>query len=130
VPRTAIHFYREKEGGDVPFKTWLKELARQNAKAHKKCLTYLKHLQQEGHELKRPTADTLRNGIYELRPSYQGVNYRILYGFAGQGLVVVSHGITKEKRVPRAEIDRAVARLAKYKQNPTKHAYPEDVIDG
>jgi len=83
-----------------------------------------------GHELKRPTADLLCGGIYELRPSYQGVNYRILYGFAGQGLVVVSHGITKEKRVPPQEIDKAAARLNKFRQNPKKHAYPEDVIDG
>jgi len=129
MPETTIHFYRE-EDGKVPFKMWLEELAKKNAKAHRKCLTYLSHLQREGHELKRPTADTLRDGIYELRPTYHGVNYRILYGFAGQGLVVVSHGITKEKRVPSAEIDKAITRLAKYEQNPAKHAYPEDVIGG
>jgi len=129
VPETTIHFYREEEG-TVPFKIWLEQLAERNAKAHKKCLTYLKHLQREGHQLKRPTVDLLRDGVYELRPSYQGVNYRILYGFVGQGLVVVSHGITKEKRVPPAEIDKAAARLKRYKQNPAKHAYPEGNLDG
>lgn len=127
MPETTIHFFRE--GDTVPFKTWLEELARTNANAHKKCLTYLQHLQREGHELKRPTADFLRDGIYELRPTYQGVNYRILYGFAGQGLVVVSHGIIKERRVPRAEIDKAVTRLEKYKRDPKKHGYPEDLLD-
>ena len=87
MPETTIHFYREDDG-TVPFTEWLEELSRRNAKARKKCLAYLKHLQSEGHELRRPTADLLRDGVYELRPSFQGVNYRILYGFVGQGLVV------------------------------------------
>jgi len=43
VPETTIHFYREDDG-TVPFKAWLEERARRNAKAHKKCLTYLTHL--------------------------------------------------------------------------------------
>lgn len=129
MPEVTLHFYRE-DNKAVPFKVWLEALAHQNAKAHKKCLAYLRHLQREGHELRRPTCDLLREGIYELRPSYQGVHYRILYGFAGQSLVVVSHGLTKEKRVSPQDIDKAVSRLAKYKQNPKKHTYPEDVIDG
>jgi hypothetical protein len=47
-------------------------------------------LEQQGHELRRPIADFLRDGIYELRPSVQGVNYRILYFFSGRNVVVVS----------------------------------------
>lgn len=85
----------------------------------------MNHLRAEGHRLGRPIAAILRDGIYELRPSYQGVHYRILYGFVGQDAVLVSHGITKERRVPPSEIDKAAARLAKYKKNPKKHAYPE-----
>jgi hypothetical protein len=129
MPETAIHFFKQDDG-TVPFKCWLEQLARRNPKAHKKCIAYLKHLRTEGHRLGRPIAATLRGGIYELRPSYQGVHYRILYGFAGQQLVVVSHGIIKERRVPPTEIDRAVARLAKYRREPIRHAYPEDIIDG
>lgn len=128
MAQVTIHFYRE-ENGSVPFEQWLEDLAKRNTKAYKKCLTYLKHLQREGHELKRPTSATLRDGIHELRPTYQGVNYRILYGFAGQALVVVSHGITKQKRVPPAEIEKAVVRLAKYKRNPQLHAHPRDRFD-
>ena len=128
MAETTVHFYREDDG-TVPFKVWLDELAQRDVKAHKKCLTYLRHLQREGHELRRPTADLLRDGVYELRPSFQGVNYRILYGFSGLGPVVVSHGITKEKRVPAAEIDKAAARLVAYRQDPKKHTYPEDVLN-
>jgi hypothetical protein len=44
-----------------------------------------------GHELRRPEADFLRDGIYELRASLGGVHHRILYFFlprrgGGRGL--------------------------------------------
>jgi phage-related protein len=129
VLETAIHFFREDDGS-VPFKEWLEELAARHAKAHKKCLAYLLQLRAEGHVLRRPIAAPLRDGVYELRPSYQGVHYRILYGFVGTGLVVVSHGTTKEDRVPSAEIDRAARRLAAYRKDPRKHSYPEDILNG
>lgn len=63
-----------------------------------------------GHELRRPVADSLREGVYELRPSHQGVAYRILYFFNGHDVVVLSHGITKGQKVPDEEIRRAVQR--------------------
>ena len=66
-----------------------------------------------GHELRRPEADFLRNGIYELRASYRGVNYRMLYFFAGLGIVVVSHGLIKDREVPPNEIDLASERKKK-----------------
>ena len=38
-------------------------------------------LRELGHELRRPEADTLWDGIYELRASVQGVHYSVLYFF-------------------------------------------------
>ena len=125
----TIHFFKDIDG-TVPFQEWLVRLAARNPKAHKKCIAYLNHLRAEGHRLGRPIAAMLRDGVYELRPSYQGVHYRILYGFAGHDVVVVSHGITKERRVPPREIDKAAARLARYKSDPKKHAYPEAQFNG
>jgi len=49
----------------------------------------------------------LRDGIYELRASYQGVHYRMLYFFTGRAVVVLSHGFAKERVVPAREIDLA-----------------------
>lgn len=43
-----------------------------------------------GHELRRPEADFLRDGIYELRVSLQGQQYRMLYFFHGKVVAVVS----------------------------------------
>src|SRR5437016_14453652 len=48
-----------------------------------------------GHELRRPEADLLRDGIYELRASVQGVHHRVLYFFHGAAVAVVSHGIAE-----------------------------------
>ncbi len=68
-------------------------------------------LRELGHELRRPEADYLREGIYELRAKYQRVNYRILYFFAGRQAVVVTHGILKQvAAVPAKEIDLAIRR--------------------
>jgi phage-related protein len=61
-------------------------------------------------KLRRPETDLLRDGIYELRASYQGVHYRMLYFFAGKAVVVLSHGLTKERVVPPREIDQALKR--------------------
>ena len=99
---------------------WLRTLP---AKVQDKCLAYLLRLEAQGHELRRPLAALLRDGIYELRPSYQGVQYRILYFFAGRNVIVVSHGIKKEAEVPAVEIKRAVERRKKFEANPKAHAF-------
>lgn len=39
----------------------------------------------------------------------------------------MSHGITKEKRVPAKEIDLAVERLAKFRGNPRKYCSTDEV---
>src|SRR6266581_957996 len=77
---------------------------------------------QLGHELRRPEADFLRDGIYELRVRHQRVNYRMLYFFHGQAAVVVSHGLTKEKAVPPREIDMAVDRKKRFAANPDRYS--------
>jgi hypothetical protein len=71
-----------------------------------------------GHELRRPVADSLRGGIHELRPSHQGLPYGVLYFFNGHDVVVLSHGITKGRRVPDAEIRRAIQRKQLVLEDP------------
>ena len=78
-----------------------------------------------GHELRRPEADFLRDGIYELRASLGGVHHRILYFFHGAIAAVVSHGLVKERGVPPKQIDRAVERQKRFEANPAKHTYEE-----
>ena len=84
----------------------------------------IERLEERGHELRRPEADYLRDGVYELRVRHKSVNYRMLYFFHDQ-TAVVSHGLTKEDVVPNREIDLAMSCNAKFKQDPEKHTYKE-----
>jgi hypothetical protein len=118
MPQSEVIFY--KEGETVFVREWLKGLPN---KVQRKCLTFIARLEVEGHELRRPIADFLRDGIYELRPSYQGVHYRILYFFSGQDVVVLSQGITKESEVLDVEINRAVERKKRFEADPKAHTY-------
>lgn len=119
MPPTEIIFYRD-EDGQVPLLDWLDGLP---AKARLKCLARLQRLEILGHELRRPEADYLRDGIYELRASFQGVHYRMLYFFHKTQAIVVSHGLTKEREVPAVEIDRAIGRKLQFKRTPEKHTF-------
>lgn len=91
----------------MPLLAWLDELP---TKVRAKCIERIDRLGQLGHELRRPEADFLRDGIYELRASHQGVHYRMLYFFAGRAVVVISHGLTKERIVSPREIALAIER--------------------
>jgi phage-related protein len=106
LAQTEVFFFREANES-VPLLEWLDRLP---TKVKAKCTERIDRLGEMGHELRRPEADFLRDGIYELRASYQGVHYRVLYFFAGKAVVVLSHGLTKEKEVPPREIDQAVER--------------------
>jgi phage-related protein len=89
------------------------------------CYLRLERLREMGHKLRRPAADFLRDGIYELRVSRGGVHYRILYFFHGAIAAVVSHGLVKERVVPPKQIDHAVERKKRFEANPAKHTYEE-----
>lgn len=110
MAQTEIFFFREPKDDSVPLLEWLNEMP---VKVQAKCAERIDRLGELGHELRRPEADFLRDGIYELRASYQGVHYRMLYFFTGKAVVVVSHGLTKEREVPPKEMARAVERKKK-----------------
>src|SRR5437764_819134 len=96
VPQTRIVLFREA-GGTVPLLEWLDRVPEA---ARDKCTVRIRRLAALGHELRRPEADYLRDGIYELRARLGSSNYRILYFFAGRLAVVLTHGLTKEDVVP------------------------------
>jgi phage-related protein len=101
---------------------WFNQLP---AKVQDKCYLRLERLREMGHELRRPEADFLRDGIYELRVRLRGIHHRILYFFHGTIAAVVSHGLVKERVVPPKEIDRAVVRKRRFEANPPLHTYEE-----
>lgn len=75
--------------------------------------------------VRRPEADYLQDGIYELRVGLEGSNYRMLYFFHGNQAVVISHGLIKERAVPVKEINRAIERKKQFEQDPDRHTYQE-----
>jgi phage-related protein len=130
MPTTRVIFYRDGTG-NVPVIDWLDELERQNLKASIKCLERIELLGSMGNELRRPVADILRDGIYELRATHQRVQYRLLYFFHGRNIAIVAHAIVKEgAEVPDIDIDRAIERKQLFINDPDTHSYEQEIPDG
>lgn len=129
MPTTEVLLYQEADG-TIPVLDWLKELRRKNRAAFEKCLYLLDLLEQFGRELRRPRADFLRDGVYELRTEVRNVNYRLLYGFVGKDVAVVAHALIKEAKVPDRDIDLATARLEQFRRAPEQHTAAKEEIHG
>ena len=121
MPKTTVVFYQE-DAATVPVLDWLDRLP---AKAQDKCRVRIERLRDLGHELRRPEADFLRDGIYELRVRLGTTNYRMLYFFHGRIAAVLAHGLIKENEVPRRDLDIAIRRKAKFELDPARHTFKE-----
>jgi hypothetical protein len=130
VPETRVVFYQE-ESGEVPVLEWLKRLLKKDRKGYANCVARIKQLATSGYELRRPAADYLRDGIYELWAKHIHVQYRILYFFHGQNVAILAHAITKEEAaVPPIDIERTIARKLLFEESPEVHTYAEEQEDG
>lgn len=118
MPKTEIILFAEDDGTS-PLLEWLDG---QQLKAQNKCIVRIERLAELGHELRRPEADYLRDGIYELRAALQGIQYRMLY-FFHRKQAIISHGLIKQREVPPKEIDLAIKRNVRFETNPLKHTY-------
>jgi phage-related protein len=118
VPKTEVIIFAEEDGSSLLL-GWLDQMPQ---KVQDKCIVKIERLVELGHVLRRPEADYLRDGIYELRISYRGINYRILYFFHGRQ-AILSHGLLKESEVPTKEIDFAISRRKLFETSPSKHTY-------
>ncbi len=125
MPRTDVVFCQE-DRRNVPVLAWLKELRRADQRAYESCVAAIGRLAEFGHELRRPLADILRDGIYELRIRKGRVNHRILYFFHGRNLAILGHGLTKEDKVPKSDIERAIRRKKAFEENPARHSHSEE----
>ena len=120
MPQTVVRVFQTAPKA-VPLLSWLDELKEREPRAYAKCLAMILLLSQLGSELRRPHADTLRDGIHELRIRVGKVHYRILYFFCGANIACLSHGFTKEDKIPPAEIDLAESRKALVEQDLEKY---------
>ncbi len=121
MPNVAVVFYQE-DAETVPVLDWLDRLP---AKAQDKCRVRIERLRDLGHELRRPEADYLRDGIYELRVGLGSMNYRVLYFFHGRVAAVLAHGLVKEREVSPREIEEAIRKKQRFELDPERHTYKE-----
>jgi hypothetical protein len=108
---------------------WLTALRRSDRRAYAKCVARIQRLAEAGHELRRPEADYVRDGLYELRARQGHVNYRILYFFHGRNMAILAHALTKEGEIPEADLERARRRKDAFAHDPERHTYEEDEED-
>jgi phage-related protein len=125
MPRTQVIFYRAHDGS-APVLEWLRDLHDRDLKGWTHVRARIQLLAELGYELRRPAADYVDEGIYELRAKHGHVQFRILYFFHGRAVAVLAHSLTKEDDLPKADIDRARKRKQAFEANPRKHKYEEE----
>ena len=101
----VIVYYKTKDE-KVPV---LEFLDKQTLKVQSKLLKHITLLSKEGPNLRRPYADYLESGIYELRVKFSPNEYRVLYFFAFMERIVLTHGFTKKSsKIPNLEVAKAL----------------------
>ena len=121
MPQTQVRLFRQANG-EIPFLEWFNTLKARDSKAYAACVQRILALSHHGHDLERPLAAFLRNGIYELRIKNNTVQYRVLYFFVGRNAAVLSHGIRKPgAKVPDIEIERAIKHMKLVESDPDKY---------
>ena len=122
MPETNVVFFSEEKGSAPAFEALEAMLRQGKRKALAKCLVRIARLAEKGHELRRPEADLLRDGIHELRATHRRQHYRILYFFHGAD-AILSHLVVKERSIPDQEIDRAKMNKEKFAADPGNHTF-------
>lgn len=106
-----IEFY-ESASGDCPTREFLDSLNKQDELPY--IVRALDLLQELGNQLRRPHADFLKDGIYELRIPVKRKQFRLLYFYFYRGTIVISHGLRKEAKVKTSDIEKAKKNMADY----------------
>ena len=103
-PNYEIEFYKKEGHTQSPVDDYLDTMPE---KHRQKDIAIMARLEEQGPNLKRPHADTLRGKIRELRCGFHTFEHRFLYFFWNK-IIVITHGFLKKTRaVPGSEIDSA-----------------------
>ena len=97
-------WYFVDDRGCSPVKEFIRELP---LNERTKVFAYIEELRRQGHNLRRPLAAPLKDGIYELRPKAN----RLFYFFYLKENVVIVHAIkNKTDKVPEHDIKLSLKR--------------------
>ena len=106
----SIYFFVDEQGRN-PVKRFIDRLPLRD---QAKIMAYLDELKKQGYNMRRPMADYLGNGIYELRP---GSN-RIFYFFFLRENAVLLHAIRKKTdKISRGDIALCLKRKTKVERS-------------
>ncbi|HDZ76483.1 MAG TPA: type II toxin-antitoxin system RelE/ParE family toxin [Candidatus Omnitrophica bacterium] len=112
--RLSAIYYFVDERGNKPVEEFIRSLPK---KERAKVFAYIVELKSQGNNLRRPVADYLKSGIYELRPK----DDRIFYFFYLKNNAVLIHAIKKNiKEIPKNDLMLCIKRK---KQIEDKHKY-------
>jgi len=102
--RLSKIYYSVDTDGNIPVKRFIHSL---NLKEQARIYAYIRQLKREGSNLRRPMADYLRSGIYELRPQKN----RIFYFFYLKDNAVLVHAIKKKtEKIPENDLKLCLKR--------------------
>ena|SRR3989338_2327492 len=103
---SEIYFFIN-ERSQSPVKEFINSLPVQE---RAKVFAYISELKAQGHNLRRPMADYLGRGIYELRPH----SHRLFYFFYLKDNVVIVHAMRKKtNKIPESDIKLCLKRKEK-----------------
>jgi phage-related protein len=109
---SRLAFYRTASGA-TPLTDFLASLP---AKARAKCAFYMARLDQQGLSLPRSYLAKVEGDVWELRPEFGGIEYRLMFGVIAERFVFVHAIVKKRRRLSRADIALAQSRLDELKQ--------------
>lgn len=107
--RFTTQFYATS-GGTEPVREFLHDLPKG---ARVKCGEYMQRLEWRGFALAASHLKKLSGSIWELRPEYDGIEYRLYFGVV-DGEAVYVHAVVK-KRQKATDIELAQRRFNEWK---------------
>lgn len=104
-----IYFYHTARG-ECPVRLFLRGLP---SKDRAKCLSYLERVQAEGTSLPANYVEKIDGNLWEVKPAYNGVEYRFLFGFIGSNRIGFVTALKKKRmRLPRSVFTHAMTLIA------------------
>ena len=103
-------YYFVDERGHKPVEEFIRTLP---TKERAKIFAYIVELKNKGHNLRRPIADYIGGGIYEIRPK----SNRIFYFFFLKHSAVLVHAIRKKTdKIPEKDLKLCLKRKARVEE--------------
>lgn len=107
----TTRFYQTPAGAE-PVREFLRALSKE---ARAKCGAYMQDFEWKGFALPTSRLKKLDGDIWELRPEYEGIEYRLYFGTVDGMAVYVHAVIKKQQKSSRNDIQLAQSRLSEWK---------------